>query len=156
MKTGRVIRVRSEFLRNIRTNLRKFFYKVLEDRYDYLLDQCYAQSSFENIEGMKNLEKARRSIYELLYISICRCHDCNSFEKDAVFFSEEVFYPLYYPPVDVNTRMPNTYWLCPDCYQVHIKKLEEWKKDGYYIFQDGVVATLEQLGLEKLEDYYKK
>ena len=156
MKTGRVICVKSEFLRNIRTNLRKLFYKALEDQFDRVMDQCYAQSSFENWLGVQKLNEKVNNIYELLYISICRCHDCNSFEKDAVFFSEEVFYPLYYPPVDAKTMKPETYWLCPDCYQVHIKKLEEWKKDGYYIFhQDGTVATPEQLGLENLEDYYK-
>jgi len=157
MKTGRVICVKSEFLRSIRSNLRKFFYKVLEDhRYDYLLDQAELQSSVGNIESMKKLEKERRSICELLDISICRCFDFYSFEKDAVFFSEGVFYPMYYPPVNAKTMKPRTYWLCPECYQRRVEKLDLWLKEGYYYFhQEGVTATLEQLGLEKLEDYYK-
>lgn len=154
MKVGREICIRSEFLRNIRTNLRKLFYAALRDCYDSLLDRCYAQSSFGNTEGMKKLEKTRRSIYKLLFVSICRCFDCNSFEKDAVFFSEEVYYPMYYPPIDIKIKKPRAYWLCPECYQKRIEILEQWLRDGYYYFhQSGETATLEQLGLEKLEDY---
>jgi len=61
---------------------------------------------------------------------------------------------MYYPPVDATTRKPRVYWLCPDCYQRRMKKLEQWLKEGYYFFHEiGTTATLEQLGYKSFNDY---
>jgi len=64
---------------------------------------------------------------------------------------------MYYPPVDVTTKKPRVYWLCPECYQWRIKKLDKWLREGYYFFhQIGTTATLEQLGFKSFDEYQKR
>jgi len=156
MKTGRRITLKSDSLRKIRTNLRKFFYGALGDYHDKLMDQWYMQNNSGNIEGANRLEKSINSSYDLLYTSICKCHDCGSFEKDAVFFSEKVYYPMYYPPIDSAIERPRIWWLCPECYQQRMKKLDRLLKEGYYYFRDiGTTATLEQLGYRTFDEYLR-
>ena len=123
MKTGRRIHLKSESLRKIRTNLRKLFYTTLGGQ-------------------------------ALIQVSICRCYRCGSFEKDAVFWSQEMYYPMYYPPVNVKETPPKTFWLCPECYEKEMDSFNYYQDKKYYFFhQDGTFASLEELGIDKLEDY---
>lgn len=154
MKVGRRIRVKSESLIRVRTNLRRLFYAALGGQFDQSMDQAELQSSLGNQLGAQRLDKRLTFTYNLLYVSICRCYRCGSFEKDAVFFSEEIYYPMFYPPVDVRKRPPETYWLCPECYEEEMDDFNYYKDKKYYFFhQDGTFASLEELGIDKLEDY---
>ncbi|KKN44674.1 hypothetical protein LCGC14_0690840 [marine sediment metagenome] len=141
MKGGRRIRVKSEALRKIRTNLRRLFYTALGSQSYRPMDLAELQSPLGN-QSPK------------VHFSICSCYRCGSFEKDAVFFSREIYIPMYYPPVDVKTWLPETYWLCPECYKREMDDFNYYKDKKYYFFhKDGTFASLEELGIEKLEDY---
>ncbi len=153
MKTGRRIRVKSEPLRKIRTNLRKLFYAALGGQFDGTMDQAELQSSVGNQLGAQRLDTKLVFAYNLLYVSICRCYRCGSFEKDAVFWSEEMYYPLYHPPVDIKKTPPKTFWLCPDCYEQELSNLKHHKDNNYYFFQDGTFASLKELGFKTFEEY---
>ncbi len=154
MKVGRRIRIKSEPLRKIRTNLRTLFYTALGNQFDKSMDQAELQSSVGNQLGAQRLNDKLTINYHLSFVSICRCYHCNSFEKDAVFFSEEIYYPMYYPPVSVKERLPETYWLCPECYEMEMSYFKKCKNKKYYYFhQCGTFASLKELGLKKLEDY---
>jgi hypothetical protein len=154
MITGRAIRIKSEPLRKIRTNLRKLFYTALGDQYDHLMDQAELQSSVGNQSGGQRLHDKSQSIYDLLFVSICRCHRCNSFEKDAVFWSEEIYYPMYHPPVSVEEKPPKTYWLCPECYEISMSDFKHHKNNEYYYFHKvATFASLKELGFKTLEEY---
>ncbi|KKN63775.1 hypothetical protein LCGC14_0498140 [marine sediment metagenome] len=120
------------------------------------MDQAELQSSVGNWSGVQKLNERMNRISTVLDYSICRCFDCNSFEKDRVFFNEEVYYFMHYPPVSASVREPRTWWLCPECYQNRMEILELYKKEKYYYYhKTGMTATLDQIGLKKLKDYNK-
>jgi len=154
MNGGRRIRVKSEHLRKIRTNLRKLFYAALGGQFDRSMDQAELQTSLGNKLGAQRIDKKLAFVYNLLYVTICRCYRCGSFEKDAVFFSEVIYYPMYYPPVDAKKMPPRTYWVCPGCYETEMDNFNYYKDNKYYFFhKDGTFASLKDLGINKLEDY---
>ena len=155
MKHGRVIRIKSESLRKIRTNFRKLFLAAIDDQFNRLIDQGYLQTSMNNYIGVQKINQKIHAYHDLSYFSICRCPDCKSSEKDAVFWSDEVNYPFYYPPLSESEKAERrkTYWLCPNCYEERMKRIEENKKDKVYIFHEhNFCASLKELGIDKVED----
>ena len=156
MRAGKTIIIKSKTFKRIRINFRKFFYTILEEQWHHLMDQAELQRSVGNYLGVQKLQLKMDKVNTLLDRSICKCYDCNSFEKDRVFFSEESYYFMFYPPVDPEVMKPRTWWLCPECYEKRMEILKMYRKEKYYYFHEwALTTTLAQAGLESLEDYEK-
>lgn len=156
MKHGRIIKLKTESLRKIRTNLRKLFLAAVDNQFNRLMDQGYVQSSMDNYIGVQKIDRKIHSYHDLSYFSICKCCDCKSIEKDAVFWSDEINFQFFYPPLSESEKaeMENlTYWLCPDCYEERMKRVEENIKEKVYDFREyGFCGSLKELGIDKVED----
>ncbi|KKL65216.1 hypothetical protein LCGC14_2157180 [marine sediment metagenome] len=159
MKHGRVIRIRTLSLRKIRTNLRKLFLAAIDDNYNSLVDQGYLQSSEENYLGVERIDKKIRSTFDTAYFSICKCCDCKSVEKDAVFWNNEINYQFWYPPLseaEIAEKNTLSFWICPECYKERMERIEKNIEEKIYSFhQHYFVASLAELGIDKVEDFDK-
>jgi len=156
MKSGRVIRIKDPKLRRIRNNLRELFLAVVKEKFHEAIDLEVSQSSFGNLFGAQKIRSKASQIYDLLFNSICICHDCRSTKEDAVFIHYSLIEELTYPPLGENDEHRKSFWLCPKCYSKLIEKLKYYEKVGYYYFRDlGTFDTLESLGFESLEEFDK-
>ncbi|MFW9970078.1 MAG: hypothetical protein ACFFDF_07735 [Candidatus Odinarchaeota archaeon] len=160
MKHGRILKLKSEHLKKIRTNLRRLWLTVLDDLFNRTLDQGYLQDSMDNFIGVQKINQSLRSMDFLFQFSICRCWRCRSVEKDAVFWSDEIEDQFAYPPYNENETIehpPETYfWVCPECFKWMMQNVESRKKEQYYYFREyGIKATLHELGIDRPQDIDK-
>ena len=160
MKHGRVIKLRSEYLRRVRTNLRKLWLAALDDQFNRSLDQGYLQDTMNNCIGVQKIEQRLRSIDDLFQLSICRCRRCRNTERDAIFWNDEIIDQFTYPPYsedeEINHSSDTYYWLCPECYKAQMERIEKAKKEKYYYFREyDIKATLKELGIDRPEDIEK-
>ena len=159
MKHGRIIKLRSESLKKIRTNLRKLLIAAVDHHFNRYIDQGYIQSSMDNHIGVREINKKIHSTHDLAYFSICKCADCKSIEKDAVFWDGEIDYQFWYPPLsdeEKARRETLTFWLCLECYEERMRRLEKNKDEKVYHFWEyGFDASLQELGIDKVEDFDK-
>lgn len=166
MKNGRVIKLRSEYLKRVRTNLRKLLLAALNVQFNRSLDQGYLQDSMDNFFGVRKIEQKIRSMDDLFQFSICRCWGCRSIEKDAVFWNGEIEDQFVYPPYGENEEIDHTsdtyyyFWVCPECYKTMMESVERSKREKYYYFREyNIKATLkdsESINLKTLKNTLKR
>ena len=104
----------------------------------------------------KRQDQRIRSTDDLFKFSICRCRRCWSVERDAVFWSDEIEYQFWYPPLSDEEKCnitPDTYWVCPECFAIQMEIVKRRKKEKYYYFREYDIAdTLYSIGIKKPED----
>ena len=153
MKTGKLIRIKSKTLRDIRSNLRNLLLTAVKDKFHGYIDLGEIQHFSNNWFNSEKTNRQVDKLYKLLSNSICICHDCRSTEKDAVFVSSDILEQITYPPFEKNEAKFDSFWLCPECYESFIAKIEEYKQEGYFYFRNyKIIDSLENLGINSLDD----
>jgi len=156
MKTGTIIKIKSPELKKIRNNLRSLWLTIAKESFHRTMDLAEVQFSVENLLGAQRLDVKARDLYDCLYHSICRCDQCRNTERDAVFVHYSLIDQFIYPPLNEHEEHSRSYWLCPECYEKLKKKIEFYKKEGYYFFRDlGIFDTLDSIGIDSLDDLDK-
>lgn len=154
MKLGRRIRVSHPFLVNLRTNLRKIFLEAIRISHASTINQDVSESSLGNYNGSSKRKVYIQNIYTTLFTSICKCHDCHRKDRDAVYWESEIYEEFLYPPRKEGERDTSVFWLCPDCYDERMRKIELFRKENYVDFWIwGHQVYLNSLGLKDIHEY---
>jgi len=155
MKVGRIIAVKTPYLKRLRKNLREVLVLACKDKLNSIMNYEMGRASeSQAFEGSLVADKKIGILYDSIAYSICRCHDCKEVNQDAVFFSEELMASFCYPPLKNNEKMFRTFWLCPVCFQKTMARIDYCRKNGYYLFHEiSTFDSLEALGCKNLREY---
>ena len=132
MKSGRIIKIENQMLLNLRNALRTVLLESVDKEFKHLINFGTLQISVGNRLGVKKVDKKIHNLDDLSQESICVCKFCRKSDRDAVYVKTS-FLQCWYPPrVDDGTY----FWLCPQCYEGLVGRIDYLLKEGIVWFQD--------------------